>query len=130
MPEEKVITDEHRKQKRVHYETNLLSFKIYSYKGDFQTEEVPMRIRVQDISYSGIGGICDHKCEVGDVMFVNLSNGHEKCEFELQVRWIHYHPSGYLVGFKFIDLTKDKLLFLDIFIRNEVLNKRRRNITQ
>lgn len=124
---EDLLNDERRRRKRVAYKGSIMSMKTISAGHIYET---PMHIDIKDISYGGIGGVCRHRCHIGDVMYVNLSYGMYRMEFVLQVRWVRTYLGEtnlhhvFEVGFMFVDLTREHIYFLDNFIKNEVLKKR------
>lgn len=70
---ERNTPSERRKRRRIPLDDRLICFKFYNYEGTLKTEDLPLFIGIKDISYAGLGGMCNRKCELGDHMFINLT---------------------------------------------------------
>ncbi len=122
---EKETFVERRKWPRISLDDRLLCFRFYNDSGQLKTQDLPLYIGIRDISYGGIGGMCNRKCEEADHMFINLVIGEEKCEFELAVAWCKIKGAYNDVGFMFVHLTESKVMFLDRYINRLKKSKER-----
>lgn len=110
---------ERRKSIRTLLDDKMICYKLYDQPGVYGTDASPLCIGVRDISYGGIGGICKGKFKKGVHMYVRLEHNGVDCEFELEVVWRRYKVLFYDHGFRFVNLTKEKLMFLDRYIKSQ-----------
>jgi hypothetical protein len=55
----------------------------------------------------------------------NLENAGDKREVMLEVMWCRYSGGEYVAGLKFMNLTKETILFLDGLIKNHLRQKKK-----
>ncbi len=94
---------EYRKQKRFDIEKNILCYKHIIMRKDKRSSKAPFKIKILNLSYSGI-----------------------KVRFMLEVVWAKY-DGDFISGLKFINLTRDMILFLNSLIKNYVEKEIRLN---
>lgn len=108
---------ENRKRKRVKYDYSVMSFEsIKDLAGENKVNK-PIRIVVNDISYSGIGINVNHKLSKGYTLKMNLSDGYEILEYDLVVQWVSHSAGMYNVGCAFTNLTREKVYLVDRIIK-------------
>ncbi|MCF8020580.1 MAG: PilZ domain-containing protein [Vallitaleaceae bacterium] len=114
-----------RTRQRIDYKNHILCYKhIISNKEEIP-DPAPIRVIVEDISYSGLGVRCTRDLGAGDVLIFNLENAGDKREVMLEVMWCRYSGGEYEAGLKFINLTKEIILFLDGLIKNHLKQKKK-----
>ncbi|WZL82337.1 PilZ domain-containing protein [Vallitaleaceae bacterium 9-2] len=117
------MDNEKRVRRRIDYKNHILCYNHIPYDKGKKPDLVPIRITIKNISYSGLGIISTKKLDKDDVLSFNLANTVEKREVCVQVVWCRYSNGEYEVGLKFINITKDTLLFLDRFIKSYLRQK-------
>ena len=117
------MEEDNRIRKRIDYRNHILCYKHILSNSDETPDPAPIRIIVEDISYSGIGIRCTRDLSTGDVLVFNLENVGEKKEVMLEVMWCRYSGGEYEAGLKFRNLTKETILFLDGLIKNHLKQK-------
>lgn len=115
-----VMQEERRQTKRIAVKDRILCFKLFDREGLLKVNDLPMIIGMRNISFGGIGGLCNRKCNPGDRLAINLVVGEDKLRFDLQVRWCNDQFGYYHIGFKFIQQTENKIRFLNRYIEHVV----------
>lgn len=112
--------EEQRRRARLGYNDRILCYKHIIRSSNVKPDPAPIRIEIKNISYSGIGIICNRDLGRGDCLLFNLeANGTTK-EFMMEVIWCKYSDGMYEAGLRFTGLTKDMILFLDSLIKNHL----------
>lgn len=114
-----------RIRQRIDYKNHILCYKHILSNRDETPDPSPIRIIVEDISYSGLGIRCTRDLGSGDVLIFNLENAGEKREVMLEVMWCRYAGGEHEAGLKFMNLTKESILFLDGLIKNHLKQKKK-----
>ena len=108
--------DELRRRERYAYKDSYLCFKNIELDSSIENK-APLRISVENISYSGLGIICSRSINVGSMLVFNINNGDENREMMLEVRWTRYENGVFRAGLQFLGLTKDDVYFLHEIIK-------------
>lgn len=103
--------DENRIRDRFDYNQNMLCFKNIETSADAENK-APIRIQVENISYSGLGLQCSRPVNVGSLLIFNMINGDETREMMLEVRWISKKSGHHYAGCEFMALTKEDIYFI------------------
>jgi hypothetical protein len=119
--------EEKRIRTRVDYRNQILCYKHIVPGKEGNPDPRPIRIFIQDISYSGIGIECNKDLGMGDVLFFNLETGGVIKEMMMEVKWCKYRDGVYIAGLQFINLTKESVLFLDDLIKGHIRRRASRN---
>ncbi len=117
---------EYRKQKRFDIEKNILCYKHIIMRKDKRSSKAPFKIKILNLSYSGIKVRTERELNIGDILIFNLDNGSNVQQFMLEVVWAKY-DGDFVSGLKFINLTRDMILFLNSLIKNYVEKEIRLN---
>lgn len=113
-----------RYRKRHHFDQSILCFN-YIEEASFETRFTALRIIVKDISYGGIGAVCDKKLEVGDILVFNMTTPTSKREIMAQVKWRAFNQKMFNVGLEFYQLKRDDLMLIhEIIVRLEKLSRK------
>lgn len=113
------MENNNRKRERVNFKYSVMSFKCMKNTDEKKICDKPLFLEVSDISYSGIGMSVNQKMEVGNHIMINLSDGMDKLEYDLIVRWCKGTVGRYKVGCEFVDLTKEKVYLLHRIIKQK-----------
>lgn len=119
--------DNRRTRERIDYKNQILCYKHIITSRDAKPEPGPIRISIEDISYSGIGIFCNRDLGIGDFLIFNLESGGVIKEFMMEVKWCKYVEGGHEAGLQFMNLTKEAVYFLDGLIKSHI-NKQKRLI--
>lgn len=114
-----------RSRDRFDYKNNILCYKHIITDRDAKPDKKPIRIHIEDISYSGIGIECNRDLSMGDFLIFNLEYLGVVKEMMMEVKWCKYGGGNYEAGLQFMNLTKESILFLDDLIKNFVKRKKR-----
>ncbi|PKM65937.1 MAG: hypothetical protein CVU95_13235 [Firmicutes bacterium HGW-Firmicutes-2] len=114
-----------RIRQRIDYKNHILCYKHIISNREETPDPAPIRIIIEDISYSGLGIRCTRDLGTGDVLMFNLENAGDKREVMLEVKWCRYSGSEYEAGLEFMNLTKETILFLDGLIKSHLKQKKR-----
>ena len=119
------MEEDKRIRQRIDYKNHILCYKHILSNSDATPDPAPFRLIVEDISYSGLGVRCTRDLGTGDVLVFNLENVGEKKEVMLEVIWCRYSDGEFEAGLKFMNLTKETILFLDGLIKNHLKQKKK-----
>ncbi|PKM56723.1 MAG: hypothetical protein CVU98_09735 [Firmicutes bacterium HGW-Firmicutes-3] len=114
-----------RIRQRIDYRNHILCYKHIISNKEETPDPSPIRVIIEDISYSGLGVRCTRDLGIGDVLMFNLENAGDKREVMLEVMWCRYSGGEYVAGLKFMNLTKETILFLDGLIKNHLRQKKK-----
>lgn len=114
------MLDNKRIRTRVDYQNQILCYKHIITERNVKPDPSPIRIFIKDISYSGVGIICNRDLGIGDFLLFNLENFGVVKEMMMEVCWCKYEDGDYFAGLKFMNLTKESVLFLDDLIKSHV----------
>ena len=117
------MSENKRKRARVTFKDRVLCYKHIITSANIKPDPSPINIFIQDLSYSGLGIICNRDLGRGDFLLFNLENNGIVKEFMLEVRWCKYLDGRYEAGLRFTNLTKDMILFLDSVIKSRQLSQ-------
>lgn len=117
--------DNRRSRERVDYKNQILCYKHIITTRNIKPDPGPIRIFIKDISYSGLGIICNRDLGIGDFLIFNLDDAGEVKEFMMEVKWCKYSDGEYEAGLQFMNLTKDAVYFLDHLIKTHIRKKKR-----
>ncbi len=116
--------EELRKRKRFSINQTIICYKHVITKADRQAPKAPFKITVLDLSFGGVKVITKRELRMGDVLMFNLQNGNQVKPFMMEVVWCRY-DGDFLAGLKFINLTKDMIMFLNALIKDYVEREER-----
>ena len=119
------MSEDKRRRERVEFEERILCYKHIITSVNIKPDPTPIRIYIKDISYSGLGIICNRDLGRGDFLLFNLSGGGITKEFMLEVKWCKYAGGSYEAGLQFTSLTREMIIFLDSLIKNHLKIKAR-----
>jgi len=119
------LEEDKRIRQRIDYKNHILCYKHILSKSDVTPDPAPFRVIIEDISYSGLGVRCTRDLGTDDVLVFNLENAGEKKEVMLEVMWCRYSDGEFEAGLKFMNLTKETILFLDGLIKNHLKQKKK-----
>lgn len=119
------MSKNNRKRLRVDYKDRVLCYKHIITSANIKPDPAPIRILIKDISYSGLGIICNRDLGRGDYLIFNLESHGIVKEFMVEVRWCKYSDGLYESGLQFTNLTKDMILFLDSLIKSHQMRQAR-----
>lgn len=114
------MLEDQRMRSRVDYETHILCYKHIITERNIKPEPGPIDMVIQDISYNGLGVICNRDLGMGDFLLFDLECMGIVKEMMMEVRWCKYHDGDYIAGLQFMNLTKESVLFLDDLIRGHL----------
>ncbi len=106
-----------RIRKRFPYEYSVMSFECGNAIRKRKPCERPLHITVNDISYSGLGIKVNHKLMSGDRVYINLTDGYESENYELEIMWCSFSVGAFKAGCAFKDLTEPKIRLVDRIIK-------------
>ncbi|MDA3847401.1 MAG: PilZ domain-containing protein [Vallitaleaceae bacterium] len=106
-----------RSRERFTYRDDILCFKNIGLDNTVENR-APLKIVVENISYSGIGIICSRPVTVGSMLVFNINNGQEVREMMLEVKWCQRKQDAHHAGLQFIGLKRP-----DIYFLHEMVNK-------
>lgn len=110
-----------RAKTRFKYEYNIMCFKKLT-KENIESNNIAIRVQVYDISYGGMGIICNMPLEKEDTIIINMSyKTGEKLELNCEVRWTSYYYGKYKAGLAFKELNKEKVIFIHNLIKKEAV---------
>ncbi len=112
--------EEYRKRTRFDIRQSILCYKHIITKKDRQAPKAPFKIDVLNVSYSGLKLRTKRELHIGDVLMFNLQDGVHVKQFMLEVVWCKYDDGDFVAGLRFINLTKDMILFLNTMIINHI----------
>ncbi len=118
--------EDYRKQKRFYIEKNILCYKHIIMRSDKRSDKTPFKIKVLNLSYSGLKIRTDRELNIGDILIFNLDDSSKVQQFMLEVVWSKY-DCDFVAGLKFINLTRDMILFLNNLIKNYIEKENRLN---
>lgn len=119
------IENELRTRKRFLFSHDILCFS-YMEQSSQEMKHKVIRISVKDISYGGLGIICNKQLEIGDVLIFNLNKSAIQRQIKAQVRWQTYFEKKYIIGLEFYELKKDDVLLIhDIIKEIDRLDKKK-----
>lgn len=121
------MQENQRIRTRFDYKNQILCYKHIITERNVKPDPSPIRIFIKDISYSGIGIVCNRDLGIGDFLLFNLEHVGEIKEMMMEVRWCKYQDGDYVAGLKFMNLTKESILFLDDLIKGHVRRQRKRS---
>jgi len=119
------LEENKRIRQRIDYRNHILCYKHIISNKEETPDPSPIRVIIEDISYSGLGVRCTRDLGIGDVLMFNLENAGDKREVMLEVMWCRYSGGEYVAGLKFMNLTKETILFLDGLIKNHLRQKKK-----
>lgn len=114
-----------RKRARLDYKNRVLCYKHIITSANIKPDPAPIRIEIKDISYSGLGIVCNRDLGRGDFLIFNLESHGVVKEFMLVVRWCKYSDGLYESGLQFTNLTREMIIFLDGLIKSYQLRQTR-----
>ncbi len=117
---------EYRKQKRFGIEKNILCYKHIIMRKDKKSSKAPFKIKILNLSYSGLKIRTERELNIGDILIFNLADNSRVQQFMMEVVWSKY-DGDFVAGLKFINLTRDMILFLNNLIKNYVEKEIRLN---
>lgn len=103
--------DNNRIRERFEYTQNMLCFKNIETSAEAENK-APIRIQVENISYSGLGVQCSRSVNIGSLLVFNLISDDETREMMLEVKWISKKNGLHYAGCEFMALTKEDIYFL------------------
>lgn len=112
-----------RVQSRIKYRKHILCYKHIPSDCNKKISPAPIRITIENLSYSGLGILSTRDLSKKDILIFNLENSSEKKEVILEVMWCHYSSGQYVAGLKFINLTRETILFIDKLIKKPRIKK-------
>ncbi len=88
-----------------------------------ETRKKPLVITIIDISYSGLGFLCNQRLEKDTVLSLNLRYKTETKKLKVKVNWCTFtisndHNQRFRSGVQFIELTRPDIIFLNSIISN------------
>ena len=119
------MSDNKRRRNRIGFNDRILCYKHIITTCNVKPDPAPIRIEIKDISYSGIGMVCNRDLGTGDFLIFNLETNGMTKEFMMEVRWCKYADGKYEAGLQSTSLTKEMLLFLDSVIKNHIKKQTR-----
>jgi len=119
------MSDNNRKRPRIDYKERVLCYKHIITSSNIKPDPAPIKIVIEDISYSGLGIVCNRDLGRGDFLIFNLESGGMVKEFMTEVRWCKYSDGLYEAGLQFTNLTKEMIIFLDGLIKSYQLGQAR-----
>lgn|GEM_PF-2237395 len=117
------MNEDKRVRPRINYTNHILCYKHIPVNRNEISDPAPMRITIENMSYSGLGILTTRKLVTGDVLAFNLENAGEKKEVTLEVVWCRYYDGEYEAGLRFINLTREIIFFLDRLMKNYLRQK-------
>ncbi len=117
-------SEDYRKRKRFEIEQNILCYKHIKTKTDKMPSRAPFKIKILNVSYSGVKLRTKRELHMGDVLIFNLQSGNRVKQFMLEVVWSKY-DGEFFAGLRFINLTKDMIMFLNEMILDFVEKEKR-----
>lgn len=112
------MTEDKRLRQRIEFVDRVLCYKHMITSANVKPDPSPIRIQIKDISYSGLGIVCNRDLGRGDFLLFNLENNNMTKEFMLEVKWCKYANGQYEAGLQFTNLTKEMIIFLDATIKS------------
>ena len=112
------MTENKRLRQRIDFVDRVMCYKHMITSANVKPDPSPIRIHIKDISYSGLGIVCDRDLGRGDFLLFNLENDNLTKEFMLEVKWCKYANGQYEAGLQFTNLTREMILFLDAIIKS------------
>ncbi len=117
--------EEFRKRKRFNIRQTILCYKHIITKKDRQAQKAPFKVSILDLSYSGVKLRTKRELHIGDVLMFNLQDEIHVKQFMFEVVWCKYDDGEFVAGLKFINLTRDMVLFLNSLIKKHIERENR-----
>lgn len=109
---------EHRRRERLPLNKHILCHHIDS---DLFNHHVkyPFMFEVVDMSYGGMKIISEHLLLKNDILYFKLNHDLLKRDFKVRVKWSQLSQDQYVSGLEFIDLTREDIIFLFAFFKDQ-----------
>lgn len=109
--------NEKRIRKRIDFDYSVLCFHMQDSEGNDNPSFVT-KVKVVDISYSGVGIESPAKFNVGDSLKINIMfRSSNLLEYTGVVRWCALDKGNYKSGLEFTELTRDHIYLLNDIIK-------------
>lgn len=112
-----MIENDQRIRPRIDFKDRILCYKHIITSANIKPDPSPIQIHIQDISYSGLGIVCNRDLGMGDCLLFNLESRGITKEFMLEVKWCRYQDGIFHGGLQFMSMTKAHVTFLDNLIK-------------
>jgi len=109
--DDSIDIDETRNRERFTYRDDILCFKNIG-QDETVANKAPLKLIVENISYSGLGVVCSRSVEPGSMLVFNINNGEEVREMMLEVKWCAMKQGAYRAGLQFLALKRPDIYFI------------------
>lgn len=110
---------EKRQRSRCEFDYTVLCFHLTDAAGN-EHHSFVNKIKVLDISYSGIGISSNHKFEKNDQLRINITYKNSNImEYSGIVKWCARDQGNYKSGLEFVEMTREHIYLLDDIIKGK-----------
>lgn len=121
--------EEQRVKSRINYQKSILCFKHIIINRNVKSEAMPIEIEITNISYSGLGVICNRDLGIGDFLIFDIVGNEMTKEVMVEVKWCRYSGDSYEAGFRFINLVESTVIFINDLIKDDYYEEQELNRT-